>query len=219
MVKSKKTSASKDKPSNASLERKLKQMELKLHQSVSKAQLDSIKERLQQSISELELKLKDSKKEAETLRSKINEIQLKSTRSRDISETEEKIAGAQAQLKIEIERLKGQFAKSIPKTAEEGVRVFDTAIAELKTQLGKMQEGLAQSLPRVEVEQIRTVLQEKIMKLQTDLTNSITGGEPQRLREDVQQLKSKINELEKELGAATRRIRSLETPRDTKDTI
>ncbi|HYW01643.1 MAG TPA: hypothetical protein VE862_09245, partial [Candidatus Acidoferrum sp.] len=90
---------------------------------------------------------------------------------------------------------------------------------ELKTQLGKMQEGLAQSLPRVEVEQIRTVLQEKIMKLQTDLTNSITGGEPQRLREDVQQLKSKINELEKELGAATRRIRSLETPRDTKDTI
>jgi|GEM_PF-3382722 len=218
MIKSKKTSPSKDKPSNASLERKLKQMELKLHQSVSKAQLDSIKERLQQSISELELKLKESKKEAETLRSKINEIQLKSTRSRNISETEEKIAGAQTQLKVEIEKLKGQIAKSIPKTAEE-VRVFDTAIAELKTQLGKMQEGLAQSLPRVEVEQIRTALQEKIMKLQTDLTNSITGGEPQRLREDVQQLKSKINELEKELEAATRRIRSLETPRDTKDTI
>ena len=219
MAKSKKTNASKDKSSNASLERKLKQMELKLHQSVSKAQLDSIQERLQESISELELKLKESKKEAETLRSKINEIQLKSTKSRNISETEEKIAGAQAQLKLEIEKLKGQIAKSFPKTAEGGARVFDSAIAELKTQLGKMQEGLAQSLPRVEVEQIRTALQEKIMKLQTDLTNSLTGGEPQRLREDVQQLKSKINELEKELEAATRRIRSLETPRDTKDTI
>ncbi|HKM75291.1 MAG TPA: hypothetical protein VJZ32_02625 [Candidatus Bathyarchaeia archaeon] len=217
MVKSKKTNASKDKPSNASLDRKLKQMELKLHQSVSKAQLDSIKERLQQSISELELKLKESKKEAESLRSKINEIQLKSAKSRNVSQTEEKIAGAQAQLKIEIERLREQIAKSIPKTATEGARVFDSAITELKTQLSKMQEALAQSLP--EVEEIRTALQEKIVKLQTDLTNSITGGEPQRLREDVQQLKSKINELEKELETATRRIRSLETPKDTKDTI
>jgi chromosome segregation ATPase len=169
-------------------------------------------------MSELESKLKESKKETETLRSKLKEMQPRSAKPRSISETEEKITRAQTQLKIEIEKLKGQIAKSIPKTAEEGARVFDSAIAELRTQLGKIQEGLAQSLPRTEIEQLKTALQEKIMKVQTDLANSI-AGEPQHVRDDMQQLKSRISELEKELEAATRRIKLLETPRDTKDTI
>jgi len=217
LVKSKRTGDSKDKTPSISLERKLRRMESKLHQSVSKAQLDSISGRLQQSISGLETKLKESKKEAETLRSKINEIQRNAAKSRNTSETGKKIAGAQTQLKVEVERLREQIANSIPKTATAGVRVFDSAITELKTQLTKMQETFARSLP--EVEEIRIALQEKIVKLQTDITNSIIGGEPQRLREDIQQLKSKISELERELEAATGRIRSLETPRETKDTI
>jgi len=218
LVKSKKSNASRIQTSNASLEKKLERIELKLRQSVSKSQLDSIHQRLQQNISELESKLKESKKETETLRSKLKEMQLKSARSRSISETEEKITRTQTQLKIEIEKLRGQIAKSIPKTAADGARVFDSAIAELKIQLGKIQEGLAQSLPRTEIEQLKTALQEKIMKLQTDLANSISG-QPQHVRDDMRQLKSKISELEKELEAVTRRIKLLETPRDTKDTI
>jgi len=218
LVKSKKPKASSSATSNAPLEKKLERIELKLRQSVSKSQLDSINQRLQQNISELESKLKESKKETENLRSKLNDMQLKSAKSRSISATEEKITRAQTQLKIEIAKLKGQIAKSVPKTTGEGARVLDSAIVELRSQLGKIQEGLAQSLPRVEIEQVKTALQEKIMKLQTDLAKSISG-DPQRVRDDLQQLKSKIDELEKELEAATRRIKLLETPRDTKDSI
>lgn len=197
----------------SNLQNQIVKVQKKLAESVPKARLDAARKNLHERILDLELKLKESGKEAELLGSRISEMQLKLTRSPVIAATMENLTRTQLQLKSEVQKLKDELTHSTTAGAVLALeRKITELTAELLEKIGRLQADVASSIARTGSGSLHAnmdQLQSKIVELESKFAAAV-------LKSEVDELKARLAQLEEELGAASRRIKALEPQRETK---